>query len=168
MMTAAVLAGLTALLWGQASQVKPFQPKPPPEQPIPFSHKTHTETARVKCVDCHTIRPPGDTAGIPAESVCMGCHASIKKETAGIQKLAGFAAQKKPVPWVRIYRLPRTIYFSHEVHAKKAKVECAVCHGPVAERDALGQERSIAMADCMACHDLYKASNDCNLCHDSH
>ena len=85
-----------------------------------------------------------------------------------VEDWKGFAAQKKPAPWVRIYRLPRQVYFSHEVHAKKAKVDCAICHGPVAERDALSQEKSIAMADCMACHDRYKASNDCNLCHDSH
>jgi hypothetical protein len=98
----------------------------------------------------------------------MGCHASIKKESPAIQTLANFALQKKPVPWVRVYRLPKTVYFSHEVHYKSAKVECAVCHGPVADRDAIGQEKSVAMADCMACHDRYKASNDCNLCHDSH
>jgi hypothetical protein len=168
MKTAAVLAGLTAVLWAQSTQVKPFQPKAPPEQPIPFSHKTHAGTAGVKCMDCHTIRPPGDAAGIPRENVCMGCHASIKKESAAIHKLAEYSGQKKPVPWVRVYRLPRTIYFSHEIHAKKARIDCAECHGLVAEREALAQEKSIAMADCMACHDRYKASNDCNLCHDSH
>jgi hypothetical protein len=70
------------------------------------------------------------------------------------------------VPWVRVYKLPRTIYFSHAVHVKKT--DCAVCHGPVAARDSLGQEKSIAMADCMKCHDQRGASNDCNLCHDSH
>lgn len=119
-------------------------------------------------MDCHTIRPPGDAAGFPAESTCMGCHASIRKDSDAIRTLAASAAQKKPVVWARVYRLPRTVYFSHEIHHKKAKIDCDVCHGPVAERDALGQEKSIAMADCMACHDRYRASNDCNLCHDSH
>src|SRR5262245_25935012 len=127
-------------LWAQGGmQPKPFQPKPAPAQPIPFSHKTHVG-ASIKCVDCHTIRPPGDTAGFPAENVCMGCHAAVKKNSEAIQKLAGYASQKTPVPWVRVYRLPKQVYFSHEVHAQKAKVECAVCHGPVAERDSLGQE----------------------------
>ena len=98
----------------------------------------------------------------------MGCHLSVKKESPAIEKLAGFAAQKKPVPWVRVYRLPKTVYFSHEVHYKNVKVDCVECHGPVADRDSLGQEKSIAMADCMTCHDRYHASNDCNLCHDTH
>src|SRR5438105_13962854 len=127
MRKAAMWIGLAASLWGQVTQgqvtqVKPFVPKSPPEQPIPFSHKTHTEAAKLKCLDCHTIRPPGDAAGLPAENVCMGCHTSIKKDSPPIQKLAGFAAQKKPAPWVRIYRLPRQVYFPHEVHANKAKV----------------------------------------------
>jgi hypothetical protein len=149
-------------------QPQPFQAKPAPQQPIPFSHRKHAEEAGVKCLDCHTIRPPGDAAGIPAEAVCMGCHQTIERDSDQIRTLAKYAAGKKPVPWVRVYKLPKTVYFSHQVHAREAKVDCAVCHGPVAARDSLGQEKSIAMADCMDCHDRYKASNDCNLCHDSH
>ena len=97
----------------------------------------------------------------------MGCHATIKKDSAEIQKLAQFAAGQTAVPWVRVYRLGKTIYFSHETHHRKAKVDCVVCHGPVAEREVMAQEKSIAMTACMACHDQYKASNDCMLCHDS-
>lgn len=98
----------------------------------------------------------------------MGCHVSVKKDSAAIQKLAALVREKQRVPWVRVYKLPKMVYFSHEVHAKQAKVDCGVCHGPVAEREAIGQEKSIFMAECMACHDKYKASNKCDLCHDSH
>ena len=98
----------------------------------------------------------------------MGCHASVKPDSAEIRKLAAFAREKKRVPWVRVYRLPKTVYFSHEAHYREAKVECAVCHGPIWERDAVGLEKSIHMAACMSCHDQYKASNKCDLCHDSH
>lgn len=146
---------------------KAFSPKPPPEQPLPFSHKTHAG-AGIRCLDCHTIKAPGDKAGIPAVSTCMGCHASVKKDSPAIQKLASFGQDKKPVPWVRVYRLPKTVYFSHEVHHKQAGVACQQCHGAVEQREALGQEKSIYMAECMACHDRMKASNKCDLCHDSH
>ena len=158
-----------AAAWSQAviPGPKPFTPKAPPEQPIAFSHKVHA-TQAVKCLDCHTIRPPGDLAGYPSEAACMGCHLSIKKNSPDIRKLAASAKERKRIPWVRIYRLPKTVYFSHEAHHKQAGVACAICHGPVSERDALGQEKSIAMADCMSCHDQYKASNKCDLCHDSH
>jgi hypothetical protein len=144
-----------------------FTPKPPPEQPIAFSHKTHAAAA-IKCLDCHAIKAPGDRAGYPGEATCMGCHLTIKKDSSAIRKLADFAKQRTPVPWVRVYKLPKTVYFSHETHHKQAGVDCAVCHGPVAAREAIGQEKSIAMADCMKCHDQYKASNKCDLCHDSH
>src|SRR4051794_10923419 len=110
-------ARIAFLLAGCATaQIKPFQPKPAPEQPVPFSHKTHTTATAMKCVDCHTIRPPGDAAGFPSVNSCMGCHASILPDSPAIQKLASFTAQQKAVPWVRVYKLPRTIYFSHAVH----------------------------------------------------
>lgn len=169
MWTKLILPGLCVALWAQQTPppAKQFKPKPPPEQPLPFSHKTHAAAA-LGCTDCHTIKAPGDHAGIPAEAVCMGCHMSIRKDSAAIQRLAAFARDKQRVPWVRVYRLPKTVYFSHEVHFRQAKVDCGVCHGPVAERDAIGLEKSIFMSECMACHDRYKASNKCDLCHDSH
>jgi hypothetical protein len=163
-----LLLGFAMVLLGQAPPPpKVFVPKPAPEQPIPFSHKTHVDSG-MKCTNCHAIKPPGDKAGIPAEALCMGCHASIKSDSPAIQKLASFAREKRAVPWVRIYKLPKTVYFSHEVHVRQAKAECATCHGPVQERAALGQEKSIFMAECMACHDQHKASNKCDLCHDTH
>jgi hypothetical protein len=160
---------VAAAAWSQPAvpEAKPFIPKAPLEQPISFSHKVHAKQG-VKCLDCHPIRPPGDLAGFPGEATCMGCHLSIKKDSPDIQRLAVFAKERKRIPWVRIYRLPKTVYFSHEAHHKEAEVACAICHGPISERDALGQEKSIAMADCMKCHDQYKASNKCDLCHDSH
>jgi hypothetical protein len=160
---------LVAAAWSQPAvpEAKPFTPKAPPEQPVAFSHKLHAAQG-IKCLDCHTIPPPGDLAGYPGAATCMGCHLSIKKDSPEIRKVAAFAQGRKPIPWVRLYRLPKTVYFSHEIHHKQAGVACVLCHGPVAERDAIGQEKSIAMADCMKCHDQYKASNKCDLCHDSH
>ena len=136
-------------------------------QPIAFKHRTHS-AAGLKCLNCHAIRSPGDAAGFPPVSTCMACHTTIKTDSPEIQKLASYAKTQSPVPWARVYRLPKTIYFSHEVHYRKANVDCAICHGPVAEKDALVQEKSIAMKDCMACHDQRKASTDCALCHDSY
>src|SRR3954468_7668491 len=100
---ALIAAACAALVRAQGgTQPKALQPKAAPEQPVPFSHKTHT-AAGVKCLDCHTIRTPGDAAGFPAESTCMGCHVSVRPDSAAIQKVAAAAAQKKPLAWVRIY-----------------------------------------------------------------
>jgi hypothetical protein len=98
----------------------------------------------------------------------MGCHDEIKKDSSAIQLLAGFVRDHKALPWVKIYKLPSFVYFSHQVHVKQAGVECAECHGAVSERDVLAKEKSIAMTDCMKCHDQRKAPNGCDVCHDSH
>ena len=141
--------------------------KAAPKQPIPFSHKLHVSQG-LQCQYCHAMKAPGDFAGMPDESTCMLCHSSVKADRIAIQELARFQREEKSVPWERVYRIPNYVYFSHRVHNSVDGVSCTTCHGPVAERDVLALERSTSMAECMKCHDQYKASNDCTLCHDSH
>jgi hypothetical protein len=138
---------------------------PAPPQPIPFSHKKHVALG-VKCLDCHPIRQPGFAAGFPKEATCMGCHLTMKTDSPSIQKLAEFNKAKKPVPWVKVYRVPDYVWFSHEVHHREAKLECAECHGPVAQRDVIAKEKSTSMNACMDCHRQKNASNECDVCHD--
>lgn len=142
-------------------------PKPAPEQPIPFSHKTHAGAAGVKCRDCHSIKDPGFQAGLPKEASCMGCHVAIKKDSPDIQKLASYAKSKTAIPWVRVYTVPDYVWFSHAVHVNEAKLECESCHGPVSERAAMFKEKPTNMFSCMACHAKHKAPNGCDSCHNS-
>lgn len=157
---------------GLAAQQKEYKakeekiPGPPIAQPIAYSHKTHLAQG-LKCANCHTMPGDGFNATFPKESFCMGCHASIKKESPEIQKLAAFAARKEPVPWKRVYSLPDIIWFNHAVHVKQAKTECSTCHGEVAQRAVLFQEKSISMQTCMACHAETGAPNGCDVCHAS-
>jgi predicted CXXCH cytochrome family protein len=139
-------------------------PGDPVAQPIAYSHKKHAGELGLQCTMCHTIPASNDgmLATFPRESICMGCHSSIKKDSPQIQKLA---ARKQSVPWKRVYLLPDIIWFSHTVHAKEAKIACAECHGEVATRDVLFQEKSIAMPACMSCHAARKAPNGCDTCH---
>lgn len=141
-------------------------PGDPVRQPIAYSHKTHVALG-LKCTNCHTMPGEGVAATYPAEATCMGCHSTIKTESPEIQKLAAFAAKKERVPWQRVYRVPDIVWFNHAVHAKEAKIECSACHGEVAKRDVLFQEKSIAMPSCMACHAEHGAPNGCDVCHAS-
>ena len=134
------------------------------EQPIPYSHKRHVALG-LECSGCHTMPGKGEAATFPAESMCMRCHTAVKKDSAAIQKLAEFAKKKEPVPWVRVYKLPNYVWFSHKIHAKAAV--CGKCHGDVAAREAMVKEKPIDMNSCMSCHDEHKASNECNLCHNA-
>ena len=155
------LIGVTALALAQVEEVKP-----PTPQPIPFNHKVHVALG-AKCLDCHAIRKPGFAAGIPQEATCMGCHATIKADSPAIKKLAEFHKSKKPVPWVKVYKVPDYVWFSHEIHHREAGLECESCHGPVAEREVIVREKSTSMTACVACHDQRGASQECNVCHDT-
>lgn len=135
-----------------------------PEQPIPYSHKTHLALG-VKCSDCHSNPDPGDAMTYPPTSKCMSCHQSIKKDSPAIQKLAAFDRDKKDVPWVRVYKLPDFVYFSHKSHLD-ANAKCEDCHGQVAQRDRLFREGDLSMAGCVSCHRDHNASQDCNYCHE--
>lgn len=145
----------------------PFQEGKPVVQPVPFSHRVHSGLG-LKCAECHNMEPPGDYAGFPAEALCMNCHRAIKAESPHIAKLSEAMKSKTAVEWKRVYKTKEFVYFSHEVHAKKAGLNCGECHGNVAARDVLHQEKSISMYSCMQCHAARKAPNDCAICHDTH
>src|SRR5678815_1762999 len=113
---------LAARLHGQ-------QQPPSPQQPVPYSHKTHLALG-LKCNSCHRNADPGEFMGFPAESLCMSCHQTIKTDSPNIQKIAAAAKEKKPIQWIRVYRIPTFVYFSHRVHTQ-AGASCETCHGPV-------------------------------------
>jgi hypothetical protein len=165
----ASLLAAAALL---AQQKGAYQPKnevlpgPPVEQPIAYSHKVHI-AAGLACKNCHTMPGEGFAATYPKETLCMGCHQSIKTDSPEIRKLAKFAKAKEPVPWVRIYQVPDFVWFSHALHVKDAGIDCQQCHGDVAQRDVLFKEKSISMTSCMDCHARSRASNGCDVCHAS-
>jgi len=141
-----------------------MQQTPAPQQPIPYSHKTHLAMG-LKCANCHANPDPGEIMGFPAESKCMACHRSVKTDSPHIQKLTALAKDMKPVPWVRVYQIPGYVFFSHRMHTT-AGATCQTCHGPVAERDVMRKEVGISMGDCMDCHRKNKASIDCKFCHE--
>jgi hypothetical protein len=95
----------------------------------------------------------------------MICHANITTHGGLIEQLATFQKEEKPIPWVRVYRLPDFVFFSHAKHAT-GKVACGECHGPVEDRDALAAEIVHNMKTCMNCHAVRKASNKCHVCHE--
>lgn len=117
------------------------------EQPIPFSHRLHSEK-RIPCAGCHV---PGPSAmGILPVSGCAGCH----KQFHGRPEIA----------WEKVYDLPYFVRFSHRKHAKTA---CSRCHGAVETRDEMVAEVEHSMRTCRACHAEQKAKNKCGTCHEA-
>lgn len=116
-------------------------------QPAAFSHRAH---APLKCQECHPGSLTQARAGLPSAAKCAQCHRDMKLPA---------------LDWVRVYKLPDFVFFSHQRHARAA-AECGACHGPVASRDVLMKEVSTSMDACMDCHRQRNASLACNVCHD--
>jgi len=162
---AAALAALSIVLLAAQSGEIGKVGAPPPEQPIPYSHKLHVGTLGLKCEDCHHTDEDGFSMQYPTTDKCMTCHQAIKTDSPHIQKLAKFAESKEPVPWVQLYKVPDFVWFAHTSHVD-AGINCQECHGPVAERDAMFKEKSTSMSSCMQCHAAHGAPNACDFCHD--
>ncbi|MCX6624874.1 MAG: cytochrome c3 family protein [Acidobacteria bacterium] len=135
----------------------------PPPQPIAFSHKTHAGAA-ITCLDCHAGAKTKERAGFAPARKCMLCHVSIRTESPAIRKLAEASKSGTEIAWVRLYRVPDFVFFSHANHTKKG-VECSVCHGQVATKDVLAREVPTTMKQCVDCHRRGNVSIDCALCH---
>ena len=132
-------------------------------QPVPFDHSLHAARG-MACADCHPGATERVRAGLPDRDRCMLCHQVLAADRAGVRKLASLPPGGR-IPWVRVYRVPGFVFFSHAEHAA-AGVDCQTCHGPVASRTVLSQEVSTKMVACMNCHAARQASNECYLCHD--
>ena len=156
---------------------------PGPKQPIPFSHAHHAGMYQINCLYCHTGTDRSMTAGMPALSVCMGCHANFPKEydeLVGIQILKKHWTDQEPVEWAQIHRLPEYVQFRHNRHIA-AGFDCNTCHGsakePVQKVNKLYlvpdtkwwfyglPTKKLEMGWCIKCHRQNGASQDCLTCH---
>jgi hypothetical protein len=136
---------------------------PAPEQPLPFSHRTHMR-AGAKCQTCH-IATSGAEMLLPTSTICMTCHRTIATNRPAIVKLAEFAKSTQPIPWVRVYQVLPGVTWTHRPHVQ-ASVQCETCHGAVPEMDVMAKVTSVTgMAACINCHQGRKASTACTTCH---
>jgi hypothetical protein len=102
----------------------------------------------------------------------MGCHNLIgpqrpasdlgpARKSAELEKLYAYADQKapgmgmgpnaKPIPWVRIHKVPEYVHFPHTRHVS-AGVTCQTCHGQVQKMDRVFQYATLNMGWCVSCH----------------
>jgi hypothetical protein len=139
-------------------------PHPAPEQPLPYSHKTHVGLG-LACRLCHVNPAPGKEMTFPATSICMNCHAKVVTDRPAIKKLAMYAHSKQPIPWVRVYKVLPGVTWTHRKHLE-AGVQCQSCHGAVGDLQAMSETTAVtAMASCIGCHQARSVSAGCTVCH---
>ena len=137
-----------------------------PEQPIKFPHPKHAGPVAkgglgMNCLYCHNNANKSADVGMPAVNTCMGCHAAVAGSTdqakAEIKKIvqyadyAGAGKNAKPIPWVRIHKVPEYVHFPHVRHVN-AGVTCQTCHGQVQDMTKVYQYSSLNMGWCINCH----------------
>jgi hypothetical protein len=133
-----------------------------PAQPIKFSHAVHAGQNKTDCNYCHYSAKTSKSAGIPPGSVCLNCHLLVRSGTrsgtAEIAKVIEAFENKKAVKWVRIYKLPDFVFFSHEQHVSAGEINCETCHGDVKVIDRLSQVPDLSMGWCIDCHKTRKVN----------
>lgn len=180
LMLLAVLAFVASSGRGQAAA---------PVQPIAFSHKIHAGQYKIDCQYCHADARRSEYAGLPSVSRCMGCHRITAADRPEIQKLAKFFNDQKPIPWVRVFKVPEYAHFPHKPHIRVG-LACQTCHGPIETMSVVeaktGQNLAndllnlvtfhptptpLTMGWCVECHTTMnttrgtKAPLDCVTCH---
>lgn len=161
------------------------------EQPIQFSHITHTELTGMSCMDCHYIKSDGQFSGIPTNENCSMCHMGVLGETEDERIFVEeYLLQDREVPWFIYSRQPENVYFPHVHHIQLAEIECESCHGDHGSTESLrpfernrlsGYSRDIwgpsitrinnppgigmKMNDCIRCHENEELTIGCIGCH---
>jgi hypothetical protein len=142
-----------------------FGRRPIGEQPIEFPHNTHIGKG-ISCDTCHDGVMTGPVAGLPSVKACMICHEVIATDRPLIQQITALRDKGLDLNWSRVYGyVPEAaVKFNHAPHIR-AKVECATCHGNIAEQTIAQRNVDLNMGFCVNCHRENKAPDDCLTCH---
>ncbi len=116
------------------------------------------------CAYCHRYVAESSVAGVPSVELCAGCHLVVAPTNPEVQKLMSYRNSQQPIPWVRVYRVPDFVYFTHQMHIA-ADVSCASCHGNVAAMERISLAQPLTMGWCLDCHREREAPIDCWTCH---
>ncbi len=136
-------------------------------QPVAFNHRKHTEDLGLNCEFCHVYVKKGAHAGLPGAETCSVCHDSPQGTSEEAARVTELLSQGDPLQFNKLFRLAPHVFYTHRRHVGIAGLECASCHGAIAEterppRRALVQ---VTMDFCMDCHREQQQTLECNACH---
>ena len=120
------------------------------EQPVPFSHEHHVNGLGVDCRYCHSAVEKSAMAGIPPTHTCMTCHSELYTQAEMLAPVRKSLADRTPIRWNKVHRLPDYVYFDHSIHIAKG-VGCTTCHGDVQHMPLMRQAAPLTMGWCLEC-----------------
>lgn len=121
------------------------------DQPVEFDHRHHVKDDGIDCLYCHAEAETSPSAGIPATSVCMGCHGQVWNESPLLEPVRRSWFSGTPIAWQRVHDLPDFVHFNHAAHVTKG-IGCESCHGRVDEMPRVYQVQPLTMSWCLECH----------------
>jgi hypothetical protein len=142
-----------------------LHPKREVAQPIAFNHRIHAEI--LECETCHEKAMTGAHSGLPGLSTCLQCHEDPVTEAPEELKIAELAGAGAEQVFSKLFHLPDNVFYTHRRHTGIAGLECATCHGTIAETTAppAAPLIRITMDFCIDCHHESGASEECTDCH---
>ncbi len=135
---------------------------------VPFTHRPHIQKGGLSCIFCHSQVRRGPSADLPPLELCAGCHTWLSTQTPATKAVVAAFEAEAEVSWPRVYKLPDFVYFAHQPHVLVAKVECATCHGDVAQMTLARKAVRLNMKFCIGCHKQQVDQErlmDCDICH---
>lgn len=123
----------------------------PPEQPVEFSHRSHSNSAGIDCRFCHSTVDRSSFAGIPSMRTCYGCHSQVWIGSPIVEPVRNSYESGRPLVWQRVYDLPDHVFFDHRAHSA-AGVACVTCHGRVDLMVRVERVVNPTMKWCLDCH----------------
>lgn len=135
-------------------------------QPVKFDHRHHAGDANIDCSYCHDGARRAPYAGIPATSVCMGCHSQVWTQSPELAPVRASWFDGTPIHWKRVNALPDHVFFDHSAHAAKG-IHCEKCHGDVRNMAQVRQVMPLTMEWCVDCHreNSVHEGDRCSTCH---
>jgi len=144
-----------------------FRPATNVVQPIAFNHQLHGGELEMPCDACHAFFANGKHSGLPSLATCMDCHEEPLTESPEEQKIRDMAAAGQDDVFLKLFKLPDHVFYSHRRHAALGEIPCETCHGPVATA-LVPPERPlvrVSMDFCVKCHEREQIRAECTSCH---
>lgn len=150
-LVAAMALGVPAALVAWARTPYATGEGEPVVQPVKFDHRHHVRDDGIDCVYCHAGVRRSARAGVPATSVCMGCHAQIWTSSPELAPVRRSYVEGTPIRWQRVTTMPDFVFFDHSVHVNHG-VGCVTCHGRVDQMAQVYMAEPMTMRFCLDCH----------------
>lgn len=83
------------------------------------------------------------------------------------KKLMNYIENKKDINWMKLFKEPVHVYYSHGRHVSVGKLACERCHGGIGKSDKPPGRAlvNVDMGYCISCHKKNNIDLSCVTCH---